>query len=138
MGDVMAVACSRRRLCRLGIARRLDRCLTRQALQLLKAMGYVPVSSHQTYLLIAAADMHNERLPECYVGAKTTRSWVILGASSWSGEVTASQIFGILFPNISRNVYTSGIELGKWLSLPAADHAWLAPSVDRANGYPDQ
>ena len=104
-------------------------------------MGYVPVSSHQTYLLIAAADMHNERLPECYVGAKTTLSscsWVILGASSWSGEVAASQIFGILFPNTSRNVYTSGIELGKWLSLPAADHAWLAPSVDRANGYPDQ
>ena len=78
MGDVMAVACSRRRLCRLGVAWRPDRGLTRQALQLLKAMGYVPVSSHQTYLLIAAADMHNERLPECYVGAKTTLSFLLV------------------------------------------------------------
>ena len=73
--------------CRLGIARRLDRGLARRY-QILESSrtpqshGLYPRFFIRQYILIAAADKHNVRLPECYIGANNTLYWEILCASS--------------------------------------------------------
>jgi hypothetical protein len=99
---------------------------------LLEAM---PVSRHQAYILITAADAHNVRLSDsCYVGASTTLScFSLVGAD----EPNIWYPVLVLSPTMS-GIFTSDVELGKWLSFPVAGHASLAPSVDRESGYPDQ